>query len=315
MASNASWRSQFDRIVADNRSGASDIALRAAQALIAYADQEQPTSIQEISAQISKTAQELIGHHPSMAGLLRIFNDIFTGLSEVETARLAVDQIRRISNEHIAWVEQANSLLVERTLEALPQTGVVMTISYSSAVAKSLLLANKHGYHHEVVCLESRPMMEGRELANFLGKHGINTLLVVDAALLSELDRANLVIVGADSMASQGIVNKVGTCLLTLGAMAANVPCYVVGDTNKIWPARVPLFQFPSHSADEVWARAPVSVKIKNLYFDLTPWSRIHASITERGVTAPADIVSASENIIVHSAISAIASTIPSKTA
>ncbi len=300
------WRQQFERIAADNRSGASDLAQNCARALIAYAEQEQPLSVEQITRDLSQAAAKVLMHHPSMAALVRILNDVLIGLTATETSRLGLDQIRRISNEHIAWVEQASSLVVERAQEVLPPQGTIATLSYSSAVAKSLLLAHQHGHKHRIVCLESRPMNEGRDLANFLGKRGLDTTLVIDAAALVVVENADAVLVGADSMTQIGVVNKIGTGLIAAGANLYKVPCCVISDTSKIWPGKISLPKFATHHPDEIWAKAPRSVKIQNIYFELTPWNRVNTIVTERGVVTSEEVIHTSAAIEIHPSIARV---------
>jgi len=311
MGSRSDWRHLFDRIANDNHSGASDLAQNCSRALVAYSEQEQPQTIQDITFALSQSSLKLLTRHPTIAGLVRILNDIFLGLAQVETARLGLVQIRRISNEHIAWVEQANSLLVERTLEILPHTGTILTISYSSAVAKSLLLARQQGYKHTVICLESRPLFEGRELANFLGKNGIKTILMTDASAVAASARANLFLVGADSLTMRGVVNKVGTRLVSLAAASYQLPCTLVSDSSKIWPEKAPFLPFAEHDPNEVWPKAPSSVNVSNIYFDETPWECFSSIITERGLTHLQQIIDNAAQIEVHQSVLNLLASIP----
>lgn len=66
------------------------------------------------------------------------------------------------------------------------------------------------------------------------------------------MGQADLVLVGADAVTDAAIVNKAGTCLLTLAAQAAGVPVYAAADTGKLSPG--PLFGLahPGGSAEEL---------------------------------------------------------------
>ena len=297
------WRIQFDQIAADNRSGATELAKSCAAALIAYAEQEQPSSVQEISFQVGQAAARLLEKHPSIAGLMRILNDILIGLGEAETPRQAIDLIRRTCNEQIAWLEQANSLLVERAAEIIPQDARILTISYSSAVAKAIVLANQMGRKLSVTCLESRPLFEGRELANMLSHEGITVSLAVDAAVFLEVEQANLVMVGADAMTDHGFVNKLGSMATAQAAAVKAVPLYVVSNTSKIWPANAPSPRIASHAPDEVWHKPPKSISVSNHYFETTPWNLVTNVVTEQGAGDPSEISQLSTSLTIHHAL------------
>ena len=51
---------------------------------------------------------------------------------------------------------------------------------------------------------------------------------------------ADLVLVGAEAVTPEAVVNKAGTCLLALAARAAGVPVCVAADSGKLSPG--PLF-------------------------------------------------------------------------
>lgn len=311
MASVAPWRNQIDRIAQDNHSGATDLSLNGARALIAYTDQMQPHSANEIMADLAQIAMRILTRHPSLAGLLRLFNDVHLSLSDVETPRLALDTIRRVCNEYIAWVEQASALLVERTFESLPESGTIVTLSYSSAVARSLLLAKGSRYAHKLICLESRPLNEGRELASFLSRSGIEVELAPDVAAHQLLAGSSLFMVGADSFTSIGVVNKIGTALVATSAKEHEVATVAIGDSSKIWPKTLRFPAFASENPDEVWPRPPNSVKIHNVYFEFSPWNLISKTVTERGITDYATIDDVSTQLQVHPTITKLIDAIP----
>jgi translation initiation factor 2B subunit (eIF-2B alpha/beta/delta family) len=278
------WNKQIQAWSVDSRAGATEIARGCALALISYSDQAKPHSPQEIGGVMTDICRKVLKNHASMAPVVRLLNDILLALADVDSVRLALDTLRRVSNEYIALVEQANTLVVEQALAIIPRHGTVMTVSYSSAVARALVLASKEGCTLKVVCMESRPGYEGRDLARFLADAGIDTLLIVDSACLSVLVSTDLTLVGADAMTSKGVVNKIGTATLALGANARGIPAYVMGDTSKIWPASLGDPPVPLRDTSEVWAHPAPGVKINNFYYETAPWEHFSGVVTERGV-------------------------------
>jgi len=153
--------------------------------------------------------------------------------------------------------------------ELIQRRSVVLTHSASSTVERALHAAPRP---FRIVVTESRPLGEGERLADRLSGEGLDVQLIPDASLCLWLPRVDLVLVGADAITPQGIVNKVGTRLLALAASDAGVPFHVVCTTDKIVDT--------------------VSVGREDL-FDLTPLSLITSVVTEEGVRKPSSFTGA----------------------
>ena len=108
-----------------------------------------------------------------------------------------------------------------------------ITHSYSSTVLN--VLGSCKGI--EVICPESRPLYEGLRTAQELGERGIRVKIVVDSAASSLMGECDVVIVGADAITPDGVVNKIGTYGLALAARERKVPFYVLAGTEKLLPA------------------------------------------------------------------------------
>lgn len=287
----ATWQEQIERIVVDKRSGSSEISRRCAKALIAYADQEHTSGVEQVVYTVSEAASKVLRAHPSMASVVRILNDAVLAAASAETVRSAFDQLRRVSNEYLAWAEQASFLVVESALQMIPRQGTILTLSYSGAVAKSLVDAKHRGYELRVVCLESRPMYEGRRLASHLSQNGLEVSMVVDAAAFNELQTADAFLVGVDCMTGRGLLNKVGTALIACAAQLMGVPVYSIGDTSKVWPSRLEGPVISDRGVGEVWPNAPRPIRVENQYLDLTPWDKVTGVITERGAIGDYEVI------------------------
>jgi translation initiation factor 2B subunit (eIF-2B alpha/beta/delta family) len=79
---------------------------------------------------------------------------------------------------------------------------------------------------------------------------------------------ADLVLVGADAVTEEGVVNKLGTRLLALAAAGAGVPCYAVAGTTKLLPAA---------------AWAPERARL----YDRTPPAALDGVASDDGVLGP----------------------------
>ena len=165
------------------------------------------------------------------------------------------------------------------------QAPTVITVSYSSSVVRALLDTSMPIH---VACGEGRPRFEGRRAALALAERGLAVTLMTDAALTTCLDTAAAVVVGADAVASQFWINKVGTHGLAAAAHRQGVPVYVVASREKGMPDAVARRWRPSSGpVAEVWPEADSRVRLVNPYFEATPVELATLFLTDAGVVPP----------------------------
>ena len=113
--------------------------------------------------------------------------------------------------------------------------GRILTHSFSSTVY-SAIKATAQQHPIEVVATESRPLCEGKELAQMLTAQGISTTLIADEQALTLLPSCDAVWVGADTVAEEFFVNKVGTLAIAKAAHEGGIPLFVLCDSLKFLP-------------------------------------------------------------------------------
>jgi translation initiation factor 2B subunit (eIF-2B alpha/beta/delta family) len=204
------------RAAADRRSGAAEIALRAAAAMA-----ELPSTRDALRA-----ARRLVRAHPAMAPLWRLGAAVAAARDHRAAARRFADALR------------AEAEGVARAAEwTLPRRAVVLTHSASSNVQAAILLNRRRILR--VVCTASLPGGEGRALARRLVRAGVAADVVPDAAIAQAAAAADVALVGADAVTEEAAVNKVGTRLVALAARDAGIGCYVLAGTSKLLPGAV----------------------------------------------------------------------------
>jgi len=186
--------------------------------------------------------------------------------------------------------EKIDELLsrIEHSIEDISKTGkklfkkktVVITHCHSHE-AISLLIASKRKIS-KVYVTETRPRMQGIETARDLSKH-IPTYFIVDSASGYYMPEVDMLIIGADALRREGVVNKIGTLMMAMTAGGFGKPVYVVSDTMKIDRRRKIIIE--KRDCDELCSIK--NVKIENPAFDVTPWKYVTAVITERGIFSP----------------------------
>ena len=115
------------------------------------------------------------------------------------------------------------------------------------------------------------------------------------ARLVGDVDA---VLVGGDTVAPGGLINKAGTAALALAARACRVPVYAVCPSEKLLP-RLPRTRRPApqrrgfavpdraQPPEEVLAAPLPGVAVANYYFDRTPLHYLTAVVTEAGPALP----------------------------
>jgi ribose 1,5-bisphosphate isomerase len=150
--------------------------------------------------------------------------------------------------------------------------------------------AKQAGKDFEVICTETRPVFQGRITAQELIDLNIKTTLIVDSAARTFMKKADLVLVGADAITSEGsVVNKIGTSTIALVAHEARVPFYVVSELLKFDVDTLcgEHEAIEERSPSEVWSEAPRMLVVKNPAFDITRRKLIHGLICEEGIIPP----------------------------
>jgi translation initiation factor 2B subunit (eIF-2B alpha/beta/delta family) len=131
-------------------------------------------------------------------------------------------------------------------------------------------------------------MLEGRKLAEALAREGVSVTLIADSAAALMIKRVDFVLLGADRIAPEFLVNKIGTRMITLAARERGARVYALCDTSKFTCAvEMPGSKADSRNKDELWPDAPDSVLVLNHYFEPTPLIYFTSIITEDGPLQP----------------------------
>ncbi len=128
-------------------------------------------------------------------------------------------------------VETGARQLARKGARRMSENAVVMTISRSSEVL-ALLLASGQKVK-KVFVLRSLPLGEGASLAGEIKRAGLVVKLLEDRQAAKALRECNLVLLGADAVCEDGIVNKVGSLRLARLAHGRGIPVWVAATSPK----------------------------------------------------------------------------------
>lgn len=297
------WRDLLGEVAQDSLSGARGITVSALSVVRAFVEQQTgDVSRAEVLEGLRLISRELLSAQPVMASLVNMLNGLWLAVEQEETVDVegALRGLGRAAGDFERKQAGLAQRVADHTLPLLIPDVRVLTMSASSTVLAALLAAQREGLHPRVMALESRPMLEGRLLAEKLAANGIPVTLMVDAAMHAAVAEADVVLVGVDGMAPQGVVGKLGAASLALVAREAGVPLYALADRQKVWPVGVGAPVMRRRSPVEVWAEAPETVRVSNRYFDLTAWPLVAGVVTEAGVMEQDEILELGRGMLVH---------------
>ena len=172
--------------------------------------------------------------------------------------------------------------------------GALATAGYGTALGV-IRGAVEQGKKVAVIADETRPFLQGARLTAWeLMRDGIDTTVITDnmSGALMHGGQIDLVVVGADRIAANGdVANKIGTYTVAVLAKEHGIPFYVAAPISTIDLATPDGSGIPieERNAKEVThmgpARlTPVSAKVRNPAFDVTPHKYVTGIITERGI-------------------------------
>ena len=174
----------------------------------------------------------------------------------------------------------------------------ILVYGYSEVVSLVLRQATAQHKAFSVICVDSRPLLEGRRMLEELRAAGVKdcTYILLNA-LTYVLPNVTTVLVGASALMSDGSIwNRVGTANVALLAQAHNIPVLVCAESYKI-SNRVQL-EALTHNEMGAPPANPQEDKVGdkknlspiNLLYDLTPAKFVSGIVTELGIVPPTSV-------------------------
>jgi ribose 1,5-bisphosphate isomerase len=258
--------------------GAAKIARHAASALGRLASEGADAD------ELREAGQRLIATRPTAVSLQNGVRYVLAGLDD------GPEVVEARSQRFVHDALRARERVARNGARLLEGVDVAMTHCHSQAAATSLIARHDREPFEAVIVLETRPWRQGLITAEQLADAGLPVEFMVDAAMGRALERAEVAIVGVDTIAANGdVVNKVGTSLVSLAAEEADVPFYVAGESFKLDPGSATGHDVEIEERDpaEVLEDPIAGVEVVNPVFDVTPADRVTQLALEAGRFAP----------------------------
>jgi len=273
--------------------GARKVAEAAVKAMAAQAKESDARTLDGFKSDLLVAADALAKARPTEPMLRNSLRFLFAELERRKPKAVAAAR-KAIASDEKALLKRFDDnaeKIAGYGAQLVPEKGVVVTHCHSHTVVGAIRRAQEQGKDPVVFCTETRPRLQGLITARELASSGVDVTLVVDSAAKTVMRKADLVLVGADSITSTGdLVNKVGTAGIAAIAFDMDVEFYSCAELYKFDPLTV------FGRATEMEVRDPreiadpyllPGVRIANYSFDKTDAKLISGFVTEKGVVSP----------------------------
>ena len=257
---------------------------------------------EELINELEKAAQILRKTRPTAVNLFWAIDRIlskakdFSGSAEALSA-FVVEKAQKIADEDA----MANRSIGKHGAELINDGDVVLTHCNAGALATveygtalGIIRASwEQGKKIRVIATETRPKLQGARLTTYeLRRDGIPVTLITDnmVGYVMYKGLVSKVVVGADRIVNDAVVNKIGTFMIAVLAKEHGIPFYVAAPKSTfdlthtsedvVIEERKP--EEVTHMGSE--RIAPEGVNVLNPAFDITPLDYVTAIICESGI-------------------------------
>jgi methylthioribose-1-phosphate isomerase len=228
-------------------------------------------------------------------GVDRVLNKARSVSGSIEEIKAAVIlEAQKIANEDAQnnrAIGKNGSVLIKDgdTILTHCNAGELCAVEYGTALGV-VRAAWAQGKKLKVIADETRPLLQGARLTTYeLKRDGIPVTLITDnmAGYVMSKGLIDKVIVGADRIVQDAVINKIGTYSVAVLAHEHGIPFYVAAPISTFDLAHkatdVNIEERKSEEVTHVGCQqiAPNSVAVMNPAFDITPLKYVSAIITE----------------------------------
>ena len=287
--------------------GAPLLGAAAAYALALAACNSKAKTKDSLLKELEKAAKTIRATRPTAVNLFwgvgRIMQEAksFRG-SAGELAKLVVREAEKIADEDCEVnrrIGVIGSKLIDNEDVILTHcnAGELATVEYGTALSVVCTAWNE-GKKIKVIATETRPLLQGARLTTYeLKGKGIPVTLITDnmVGYVMRKGLVDKVIVGADRIVKDAVINKIGTFTVAVVAKEHRVPFYVAAPKSTFdlthEAAEVTIEERKPEEVTHLGSRriAPEGIGVMNPAFDITPLKYVTGIITEDGVLTKPD--------------------------
>ncbi|OAD04061.1 hypothetical protein MUCCIDRAFT_39069 [Mucor lusitanicus CBS 277.49] len=239
-------------------------------------------SIRECIRWLKKVMADLVAIHPPVA--------------DEDARQMLQNQIARFIRERITM---ADELIAHNALTKIENGDVVLTFAKSSVVERIFLEAKKAGRDFQVIVVDSRPLLEGKNLCVKLVRNGIKCKYTLISGIYDALKAVTKVFLGSHAILNNGSsYARIGSAAVAMAATDKQIPVILCCETYK-FVNRTQVDSLVMNEKGDPYSlvqtsdtAAPIlanwkqqqNLSILNLMYDVTPSKYISAVVTEIGI-------------------------------
>jgi methylthioribose-1-phosphate isomerase len=288
--------------------GAPLLGAAAALALALTAFHAKAKSKKQLISELEKAAETIRATRPTAVNLFwaldRMLDKAKAAQGSVEdVATLVVEEANRISEEDVVTnrlIGKHGAKLIHDGDAVLTHcnAGALATVDFGTALGV-LRAAWEQGKRFKVFADETRPLLQGARLTAYeLKRAGIPVTLITDsmAGYVMSKRMVNKVIVGADRIVRDAVINKIGTFTVAVLAKVHKIPFYVAAPKSTFdqghTAGQVVIEERKPEEITHIGNQriAPQGIDVLNPAFDVTPLEYVSAIICETGILRRKDL-------------------------
>ena len=284
-----SFKETVDRIKNLKVQGAENVAIEAVKSLKEVVKESKSKNIAGILAEIYHAKNLLFLSRPTEPCMRNALNYVLHDLEYDNPVELAKGVCLKV-DDVLERFDKNQKIIAQIGSKKIGNGTVVFTHCHSSTILEILKEAKKHGKKFEVHNTETRPLYQGRITAKEVAKLGIPVTHFVDAAARFALKKADLMIIGADAITTEGkVINKIGSELYAEIANKYDIPVYVCADSWKFDTETVFGYEteIEKRKGNEIWKNPPKGITVNNFAFEKVNPNLITGIISELGIYKP----------------------------
>jgi len=281
--------------------GAPLIGVAAAYGLALTAYHSKAKNREEFMREIEHSAQLLRKTRPTAVNLFWAIERVLKKAEETKgdlnlLKNVIVEEAKRMADEDVMVNrkigEYGSKLIYDGdTILTHCNAGRLATVDYGTALAV-IRVAWEEGKKIRVIASETRPKLQGARLTAYeLMRDGIPVTLITDnmVGYVMYKGLVDKIIVGADRIVRDAVINKIGTYTVAVLAREHNIPFYVAAPLStfdlNISAKDVIIEERDPKEVTQIKSIriAPLGVNALNPAFDITPIKYVDAIICERG--------------------------------
>jgi translation initiation factor 2B subunit (eIF-2B alpha/beta/delta family) len=272
-------------MILEQRFGAAQVAMRAADILLQRANTGQAASPNTFRREIFRTGWQLINEQHAVGSLVNLLDNLLWALESAETPYELHESTQHVIDTYRHQLTQRVFDSAAHSLSVLAPCRHIVIHGYSTTVQYALQHALRSGQRVEVDCIDDGNPATHEALRNRIAAIGLNVSSVLIHDVIQRIQSYDAVVVGADTLDLYGLANSDGTNQLAVQANRHHVPFFAFCTSEKFLPNVFYTAQINDIPFDD----GLVHTVSMHHTMDRTPIELISAVITERGpLPAPA---------------------------